>query len=509
MADAVAKAAGIPAADGAARGDAGRRPAGGRRRGADRRTTRRWRSSPCGSGQPVGPMLAQTATGVADALERLGGTAVFEAKLDGARVQIHRAGDEVIDLHPQPRRRHRPAARGGRGDAGAAGARPDRRRRGDRAAPRRPPAPVPGHRVAVRPRRSTSRRPGPRSRCRCSSSTSCISTASTCSTRRPPSGWRPWTRSCPPATGSTGWSPPMPAPPSASWTATLAAGHEGVMAKSLTAPYEAGRRGAGWLKVKPVHTLDLVVLAVEWGSGRRTGKLSNIHLGARDPATGGFRHAGQDVQGHDRRDAGLADRAVHRAGRSARPTATSSSCAPSRSSRSRSTACSARRATRAAWRCGSPGCCATATTRARPKPTPSTPCARFYAARYCRLRARRYSAILCSPARPLKGSPKARHSTGIEGGHCGFTHRRTIGSHRGARRRRHLHPHRQRPAAGSDHRPLPDHHPAQDHLRHHRACSARSPGRSSRSSAARRSTRCGSSSRRSAPMSSDSGSMPG
>ena len=64
---------------------------------------------------------------------------------------------------------------------------------------------------------------------------------------------------------------------------TLAAGHEGVMAKSLDAPYEAGRRGAGWLKIKPVHTLDLVVLAVEWGSGRRTGKLSNIHLGARDP----------------------------------------------------------------------------------------------------------------------------------------------------------------------------------------------------------------------------------
>lgn len=62
----------------------------------------------------------------------------------------------------------------------------------------------------------------------------------------------------------------------------LTAGHEGVVAKSLDAPYEAGRRGAGWVKVKPVHTLDLVVLAVEWGSGRRSGKLSNIHLGARD-----------------------------------------------------------------------------------------------------------------------------------------------------------------------------------------------------------------------------------
>ncbi|WP_166353913.1 ATP-dependent DNA ligase [Phytoactinopolyspora limicola] len=60
-------------------------------------------------------------------------------------------------------------------------------------------------------------------------------------------------------------------------------GHEGVVAKSLEAPYEAGRRGASWLKVKPRHTLDLVVLAAEWGSGRRQGWLSNLHLGARDP----------------------------------------------------------------------------------------------------------------------------------------------------------------------------------------------------------------------------------
>ncbi|MBZ5733662.1 ATP-dependent DNA ligase [Nocardioides sp. TRM66260-LWL] len=66
----------------------------------------------------------------------------------------------------------------------------------------------------------------------------------------------------------------------------VADGHEGVVVKSLTAPYEAGRRGAAWVKVKPVHTLDLVVLAVEWGSGRRKGLLSNIHLGARDPQGG-------------------------------------------------------------------------------------------------------------------------------------------------------------------------------------------------------------------------------
>ncbi|GAC1320230.1 MAG: ATP-dependent DNA ligase [Chloroflexota bacterium] len=63
---------------------------------------------------------------------------------------------------------------------------------------------------------------------------------------------------------------------------TLAAGHEGVMVKALSAPYEAGRRGASWIKVKPVHTLDLVILAAEWGHGRRRGWLSNLHLGARD-----------------------------------------------------------------------------------------------------------------------------------------------------------------------------------------------------------------------------------
>jgi DNA ligase-1 len=77
----------------------------------------------------------------------------------------------------------------------------------------------------------------------------------------------------------------------------LAHGHEGVMVKALDAPYEAGRRGAGWLKVKPVHTLDLVVLAAEWGHGRRTGRLSNLHLGARDPETGGFVMLGKTFKG--------------------------------------------------------------------------------------------------------------------------------------------------------------------------------------------------------------------
>jgi DNA ligase-1 len=77
----------------------------------------------------------------------------------------------------------------------------------------------------------------------------------------------------------------------------LERGHEGVMIKSLSAPYEAGRRGASWLKLKPAHTLDLVVLAVEWGSGRRKGWLSNLHLGARDPAAGGFVMLGKTFKG--------------------------------------------------------------------------------------------------------------------------------------------------------------------------------------------------------------------
>ncbi|WP_374974905.1 ATP-dependent DNA ligase [Microbacterium trichothecenolyticum] len=82
----------------------------------------------------------------------------------------------------------------------------------------------------------------------------------------------------------------------------LAAGHEGVMVKALDARYAAGRRGKSWLKVKPVLTYDLVVLAVEWGSGRRTGQLSNLHLGARDPEgafgePGGFVMVGKTFKG--------------------------------------------------------------------------------------------------------------------------------------------------------------------------------------------------------------------
>lgn len=77
----------------------------------------------------------------------------------------------------------------------------------------------------------------------------------------------------------------------------LARGHEGIMAKSLDAPYEAGARGASWLKIKQAHTLDLVILAAEWGNGRREGWLSNLHLGARDPESGGFVMLGKTFKG--------------------------------------------------------------------------------------------------------------------------------------------------------------------------------------------------------------------
>ncbi|MBO0776703.1 MAG: ATP-dependent DNA ligase, partial [Actinobacteria bacterium] len=77
----------------------------------------------------------------------------------------------------------------------------------------------------------------------------------------------------------------------------VARGHEGVVVKSLTGSYAAGRRGSEWIKVKPRHTLDLVVLAAEWGHGRRRGWLSNLHLGARDPATGSLVMLGKTFKG--------------------------------------------------------------------------------------------------------------------------------------------------------------------------------------------------------------------
>lgn len=291
LSDAVAKAAGIPAAEvrraamlaGALPTVAAAALTGGRPALAEFRLR---------AGRPVGPMLAQTATGVADALQRLGGTAVLEAKLDGARVQIHRAGtavsvytrslDDVTDRLPEvvAATLALPAT-DLIADAEAIALRPDGR----------------PHRFQVTAARFGRRHPGdlePLSvfffdllhldgsdlldlptRDRLAALDTLVP--------RPQRVDRLVTADTAAAQQFL--------------DRTLAAGHEGVMAKSPSAPYEAGRRGAGWLKVKPVHTLDLVVLAVEWGSGRRTGTLSNIHLGARDPAGGGFVMLGKTFKG--------------------------------------------------------------------------------------------------------------------------------------------------------------------------------------------------------------------
>lgn len=247
-------------------------------------------------GRPVGPMLAHTATGVGEALQKLGGQGLFEAKLDGARVQIHRSGqtvsiytrslDDVTLRLPEVVEAalalpvHDLIA-----DAEAIALRPDGR----------------AHRFQVTASRFG--RSGDVDAARREQELSVFifdllhldgtDLLDAPTTERVdaldsviPTGQRVQRL--------------LTADPDAAQRfleSTLAAGHEGVMAKSPSAPYEAGRRGTGWLKVKPVHTLDLVVLAVEWGSGRRTGKLSNIHLGARDEATGEFVMLGKTFKG--------------------------------------------------------------------------------------------------------------------------------------------------------------------------------------------------------------------
>ncbi len=247
-------------------------------------------------GRPVGPMLAQTATGVVEALEQLGGTTIFEAKLDGARVQIHRSGDsvsiytrslddvtarlpEVVDATLALPVTDLIA------DAEAIALRPDGR----------------PHRFQV-----TASRFGR------SVDIDAARTAQPLSVfvfdllhldgtdllDLPTSERIAFLDSVIPELHRVDRLITDDAEAAQNFLdITLAAGHEGVMAKSTAAPYEAGRRGAGWLKVKPVHTLDLVVLAVEWGSGRRTGKLSNIHLGARDPESGDFIMLGKTFKG--------------------------------------------------------------------------------------------------------------------------------------------------------------------------------------------------------------------
>ena len=244
--------------------------------------------------RPLQPMLAQPAEDVSEALERLG-EAALELKLDGARVQVHKAGDEVRVYS----------------------------RRGNDVTPAVPelvetvqalPARqllLDGETIALRPDGSplpfqvTMRRFGRKldvARLRgelplTSFFFDLLHLDGQDLIDRPASE-----RFAALAAAVPGLAVPRLVTADAEeadafFAEALARGHEGIMAKATDAPYEAGRRGSSWLKVKPAHTLDLVILAAEWGHGRRHGWLSNLHLGARDPDNGGFVMLGKTFKG--------------------------------------------------------------------------------------------------------------------------------------------------------------------------------------------------------------------
>ena len=243
------------------------------------------------AGRPVRPMLASSAPDVGAALTKIGGRCLVDRKIDGIRVQVHRVGDEVrvytrslddvTDRMPEVVEAVRalPAAS----------------------------VVLDGEVVALRP--DGSPRPFQETASRTGSSTDVAVRDKVPLTTYffdvlhldgrdlldEPASERlealqaalPESLQVPRVVTDS------PEKARAFFDETIALGHEGVVVKSLAAPYEAGRRGAGWVKVKPRHTLDLVVLAVEWGSGRRQGLLSNIHLGAADRANGGFATLGK------------------------------------------------------------------------------------------------------------------------------------------------------------------------------------------------------------------------
>jgi DNA ligase 1 len=245
---------------------------------------------------PVAPMLAQTAADVAEALSELSGEVAFEWKMDGARIQVHKMADdvrvytrglnEVTGAVPEIVEEARGFSANilvldGEAIAIDASERPlpfqiTMRRFGRKLNVEKLRAELPirafyfdclrfdERSVADRPTRER---------------VQALAEAVPASLQIP----RLVTSSEPAAR--------------AFYEAALTAGHEGVMAKSLDAVYEAGNRGASWLKIKRAHTLDLVVIAAEWGHGRRTGKLSNLHLGALDPATGEYVMLGKTFKG--------------------------------------------------------------------------------------------------------------------------------------------------------------------------------------------------------------------
>jgi len=245
--------------------------------------------------QPVQPMLAQSAEGVGDALAGLG-AAAFEWKLDGARVQVHKAGDEVR-AYTRSLKDVTPAVPE---IVEVVGALPARELILDGETIALAPSGAP------QPFQVTMRRFGRRLDVTAMRAELPLAAYFFDALRRDdePLADRP-ARERFAALADAVPSPLViprlvttdAAAAEAFYAEALRRGHEGVMAKSLDAPYEAGSRGASWLKIKRARTLDLVVLAAEWGSGRRRGWLSNLHLGARDPATGGFVMLGKTFKG--------------------------------------------------------------------------------------------------------------------------------------------------------------------------------------------------------------------
>ncbi|WP_232378788.1 ATP-dependent DNA ligase [Micromonospora humida] len=264
-------------------------------------------------GRPLAPMLAQSAPSVDAALQATGVPAVVDVKLDGIRIQVHRSGDDVAvftrSLDEITARLPRVVA--------AVRALPvrdvvlDGEAIGLDTAGRPLPFPQTSSRAA---RRATTAATGVTS---ASGATGAADVAPLAeATALTPyffdllhldgddlidlPGRQRWARLADVVDGSLLVGRAEVADPEqagAVFAAALDAGQEGVVIKSPDAHYDAGRRGTAWVKVKPRHTLDLVVLAVEWGSGRREGWLSNLHLGARDPRTGEFVMLGKTFKG--------------------------------------------------------------------------------------------------------------------------------------------------------------------------------------------------------------------
>jgi DNA ligase 1 len=245
--------------------------------------------------RPVQPMLAEPALEVDEAL-RATGDASVELKLDGARIQVHRQGDDVRVFS----RNLREVTSAVPEIVSLVRGMPGRS------------AVLDGEAIALRPDGSphpfqiTMRRFGRRGETRDLQQTlpltplffDCILADEEPLLDEPLSRRLRLLHAVAPAGHIVPHLvAPSPADAEAFFRKALAQGHEGVMVKSLAATYAAGRRGRAWMKVKQARTLDLVVLAVEWGSGRRRGWLSNLHLGARDAERGGFVMLGKTFKG--------------------------------------------------------------------------------------------------------------------------------------------------------------------------------------------------------------------